>query len=656
MGGENPPFFMYSEDLFAVNLENFLRNNPRLQQSDYSIESATRLRDYSNGEEEIAQWYEKSDKVLQLPRWIPRNQETAREYQESHSGFNLGSDIVQYLDLPDKDPHLVSVLLEIRNKLIELDIDPDFAVSQVSKPVHCLVVLATGDGRAIEWLLHHLDPFHLVVAVPDWNHYLSSFWRLNWASIWSKYSTEERSISIMRSNSGDEIRNAIAIHSLLSLEHLHVFTARVPEDNQISKIQERLNERHNASLVHYLGFTLDEYNMMINTIGTLKCHPRIYAKPINPIGGQVIVCGSGPSLDSAINTINALSATHIIIAGGSNYATLKAAGIDPDFLVLVERANDTYDDYLKVDKLYGRGNTRLVMSTTCPHGLTTLYRDTAIYFRPALTPLSVFSDNPNQVLYYEGPESINAAVAFASSLMPAEIVFFGADLGIVDKGKVRSENAVGVSPRTFNEEYTGNLVPKVFTSLPLLDALQNVEACIAAHASYTQFYNCSNGVLIEGATSILPSLYLDRSQVSHHKLRRYTQGKVDTWWESLSIYTEDHLKAMWQASEPRRTTFDLSRRLELLFSSGDTWIPSTIDKVEPILSLSCSPREQFPRRIMRSTVYKSMLAITQQMYILHSYYPAYVQVFEQFGKSLMTDCVRHIESEIYSMCDLMETL
>ena len=69
-----------------------------------------------------------------------------------------------------------------------------------------------------------------------------------------------------------------------------------------------------ANNINYLGFTLDEYNMIYDTWKTLSRSPAVYRKPSSSIGGKFIICGSGPSLDHALPFIKELSKDHIIVA------------------------------------------------------------------------------------------------------------------------------------------------------------------------------------------------------------------------------------------------------------------------------------------------------------------------------------------------------
>ena len=255
-------------------------------------------------------------------------------------------------------------------------------------------------------------------------------------------------IIIIRCSSSSELRSKITGEALLNLEQALPFTP-ISSSEKLKEYSKDIHDIRTAHVINYLGFAMDELNMIINSVDTLKCQPKIFSPPSSETNVSCIVCGSGPSLDSSIDEIKLLSSSHIIIASGSNYQTLLANNIEADFLCLNERAHDTYSDFKKTYDLYGRTKTKLVMSSTCPHRLTELFDETAIFFRPALTPLSVFSDSPSEVLSFEGPEAVNTGVSFACHIGASTIALFGVDLGSVSHEKIRSSNASGMTPRKF---------------------------------------------------------------------------------------------------------------------------------------------------------------------------------------------------------------
>lgn len=649
-------FVMYSEDLFDKNFSNLLASNPSRSREDFiDYERARRLRDLSDGETEIKNWLDDPNRLISLPRFSPRNQDGYDNLEKLQLDFALGESIEQYLDIPDRDPHLLSYLLKQRQHLDSLSIDPFNNISIASPPINTLVTLGCGDGRALHYMLTHFQPYNLMILVPDWESYVSSFWFLDWDKIWNHFNTSEsQSISIARYKDLLDARNILLSSSLLGLDHAYTYVPLSDMYSDLVQLRKDLSGPASHNAIHYLGFTLDEYNMVYNTITTIQAQPKLYSKPSFQSKGNCIVCGSGPSLDDCLDDIKKLADSHVIICGGSNYSTLRSHGIVPDYLVLVERANNTYDDYLLAEQQFGSSSTRLVMSSTCPVKLIELYPDTCIFFRPALTPLALFSQHMSEVLHFEGPESINGAFSFAESLGFDNIVLFGTDLGTSDINKPRSSKAAGLSPRSFPLKRPGNQIDEVFTSQNLIDTAEIISFCIKNY-DQTTVYNCSNGIYIDGTVKSNPADYKNKfiDLKPFHKSR--SLAAINQWWNSLDEFTSAKMQAIWESRNPRASTFNLSMQLKNLFLSDKPWIPTVVKELDTLLGLDCNVKDQIPRRIMRSTVYKASLSFTQQYYINKSLNLELQVDFEKKARASLSDTVSYLEKEIYLLCDLAES-
>ena len=137
---------------------------------------------------------------------------------------------------------------------------------------------------------------------------------------------------------------------------------------------------------------------------------------------------------------------------------------------------------IEVAERYGLQGIKLVASVTCTFELQDIFDETCAFYRPVLTPLSIFCDDPSQILHFEGPQSINAGISLACSFLPEEVVFVGIDLGIKSLECVRSADAAGVSPRDFNLKAPANFGDSVYTEKYLLDGKRVVEACIKTYS------------------------------------------------------------------------------------------------------------------------------------------------------------------------------
>ena len=144
----------------------------------------------------------------------------------------------------------------------------------------------------------------------------------------------------------------------------------------------------------------------------------------------------------------------------------------------------------------------LFTSTTCDCNLVALFNKRVCFFRSALTPLAVFSDTVRELLPNDGPEVVNAATSLACTLAFDEINFFGVDLGSSDTKLERSKDAVAFTYRTWDMEKEGNKDKIIHTNQAMLDVQTVLERTIEMYPKIS-YYNWSDGLKLEGATSIL---------------------------------------------------------------------------------------------------------------------------------------------------------
>ena len=253
------------------------------------------------------------------------------------------------------------------------------------------------------------------------------------------------------------------------------------------------------------GPCVDEFMMMFHT--RVNCDRRnlVALAPLSsPICTPLIVIGSGPSLDAALEDLRVLGRHAILISAGSSLAALLRAGIRPHFHVHVERGSsgelkDLYQGLLDEYKLDDFGDIIAVLPTSIDPDLPTLYRRVVMYARPAQTPVRAWPFLNTSVLQYEGPECLSAAFAFAMHLHPEMVFLFGCDFGSVAGSLERSAAALGKSSRNFPLQFAGNLRESVMTSPQMLLQISYMYASCSACPTNPQVFNLSDGIRLHFA-------------------------------------------------------------------------------------------------------------------------------------------------------------
>ena len=433
--------------------------------------------------------------------WIPRNISTAENWKRSANELIEKNSILAYINDLEMDPHLQLDLSLLREAVEQSGFDPNRDYTLTSFKPCSVICLGTGSGAHINKIINELDPNLLTVIVDDWNQFSSSFFEVNWVEIWNEYCLNpDKSIHIISPNDIFGVYSYIQTHLISALDHTFV-CCLTSGDPVLDDYRNKILENKVKRAIHYTGFVMDEYNMIYNTWRSLCKEPKKYKVPsYSKSQGTAVVCGSGPSLDTSIEKIKQLQDNGaFIIACASNYGTLRKAGIDVDLLCLLERGDFMIDEYKEIVDQYGSGKTKLLASSTTPSQLFELFESTMVYFRPALTPVTLFSATPNEVLTSEGPQTINTGVAIATAFGFKQVCLIGVDLGTVNLDNVRSLGAIGISPRTFDVKVSGNLVNEAYTNELLLDGARILEAIAAANKEGTfEFFNASNGIEIKG--------------------------------------------------------------------------------------------------------------------------------------------------------------
>ena len=642
--------------LFQKNFENLLAINPKIKEFEAELlklkDNIASKKSLEQLQSEFTTWLEKPDNIVRLPGLIPSKAERRAEWLDLWGEFtDQPSDPSRYLEIHE-DTHVYQ-FINSYIKLLERNHIPLEKIYPITVGCNSLVICGTGDGQFIKFLIDTLKPYSLIIAVHDWSEFVSSFHHVDWLEVWSQFSSEGKNIQILKVKDKTEILAKLKEPSLLSLEFAYVYVDPDASD-QLQEESKVLSSDLVFHTINYLGYTVDEYNMIVNTFRTLYRQPKTYLVPRLPAKGRAIVCASGPSLDTDLETIKKLSLNSAIIASASSIRSLLRNGIRVDALVLIERGFDVYEAYKDLADEFDLSDVILFTSTTCDCNLSSLFKKRVCFFRSALTPLAVFSDTVRELLPNDGPEAVNAATSLACTLGFEEINFFGVDLGSADTKVERSKDAVAFTYRTWDLEKDGNKDKLIHTNQAMLDVQTVLVRTIMMYPKIS-FYNWSDGLLINGATPILSmNDYLDASSFNITSISEKNTNFLDEYYNRLPSYLPGRVKSSWEAKNLRQTTYEVCSQLKTLLNSNINWFPDLIIELEKIMTLECNLERQFPRRIIRGSIYKTFLLVTQTMFVSKGLSLEIQQTVLKESKELLLKLVKRLELEIYSICDFVE--
>ena len=613
---------MNSQLLLDKNLAAFgpAIGNERLQQLDWNYIKDKLLE--ANAEKDFNNWKSSPNKAILLPDLMPRSEDLMNHYLSISKQYEMGSSVDQYYNDHECDPHLFQFLKVAFDAISEVGEDVKCSVTTDQFDVDNLLVVDTGNGQFLNYMLEKYQPKNLIIAVSRWEDFVSSFYVTDWIEVnkrFSKYKEENPhriGLHLSRVDNSNETLNMLLKHDIVSIDHSVLCFCANSSDKAI-QIVEGLNSKTAQNIVNYLGFTQDEFNMVKTSSAKMQNNCKIFSPvPTNVKFSRIVVCASGPSLDRSIPQLKDLMSTHYIVASASCYGTLRDNGIRVDAVVILERGYSVYDDYFSVIQKHGSDNSLLVTSSVSDIRLHSLFEKTITYFRVSLTPFALFSQNHYEHLPYDGPQAVNSAVSFALGFRPQSLMLVGVDLGTRDLTKVRSKGAVGVSPRSLNHQKVANLDKNevAYTDTYMTDASIILKELANIFGNEVELYNSSDGILIDGFKPLALDLYkqIILKEGSNYSLDD-SYNTIHRWFSICRLSTSDDFYATWHRGGQRTSihkTFGDFRRV--LNQREGRLLEDEFYRINQIFSVQKSQREQFASRITRGCIIKLMAALKRQ--------------------------------------------
>ena len=210
-------------------------------------------------------------------------------------------------------------------------------------------------------------------------------------------------------------------------------------------------------------------------------HQRLSALP--SVGGirfqpgmKVVVAGAGPSLDECVQTLRRHRSRFVLMAASGAVPSLRAAGIDPDWVVALEGKDAVLSDLADLP----RGIPTVVFESTHPE-----------ITRAAQGPLFCGAG-----LETRGGTTLIPALDFALQSSAEDVILIGADLGYGNR-----LYASGARRETAGESVLSNVPPKF---LAMRAALENLlERKVSG--SRKVFHVLRAAPILRGAQRMLPT-------------------------------------------------------------------------------------------------------------------------------------------------------
>ena len=387
-----------------------------------------------------------------------------------------------------------------------------------------LIVMGIGLGLHLSELLDRSNIQNLLILETDHELLSLSCFFTDWEEIYSKQSAKKQksiTLVLLDKQNIDNEQSGLWNELIKRAPHFPYNTVfyNHGRHDKYGEIIRRITDDIKMYLSLW-GFYDDESNQLNHILHNI--HNRISLIPEKSNfkwDRPVIVCGSGPSLDSRIQQLKSIREHCILLSAGSSIDALLAHGFTPDFHIELE------SDYLVYNMLENIGkdvtkDITLICGLQCSPLLTQLFKKSYAFIKDSLSIGSILDTHENK-LKEPTPTCVNAAISFAFQYGAKEIYLFGTDFGFYNEEEHHSKASIyHIKDESHDDtikdvqEITEKMMcdnferpgykGKCLTTGTYYTTKRRIEMLINLNSRDYDFnlYNCSDGLIIDKAIHI----------------------------------------------------------------------------------------------------------------------------------------------------------
>lgn len=558
--------------------------------------------------------------------------------------------LTQKYDDRATDDHYASYVFDVTKIIRKHEVK--VAVKPTDGRAYYLTVWGVGLGYHLKPLLEKYQPEWLILLDESLDGIYHSLNSIDWEDFVGSAKLSGVKVKICVEKTVESFRGkltqTIQTESLLGIDGLLAYQHLTTPLLKIAYSE--FNSHKTANLAQFIGFTVDEYNMMKNSFRNLReGSKRMLDRTNLKLNKPVLIVGSGPSLEKNIDFVKKNQDKVIIFSSGSSLKVLLKNGIKPDVHSNLERANSIYQRHIELEQEgFDLKNIWVVLTTTIWPGIDKFFKSAVYFLRPALSPLAVYCENDAQVLMGEGPQVTNTAFAFSARLEPSEIYLLGVDLGTTDPQAPRAKDAwQGIRPRQLTIPMRGNAGKTVMTDASLLQQKLTLEGLIRKNKDKFKVFNLGDGIKIEGALSRrIEDVSLEKSIENKDKF-------VDELMMQFPVYTRERFLAAWESAAVRDSIAHMCNSMIAHLESDRPWDNKLIKILEDINQYINKPiRQQYAPRLLRGSVLRILMHANSV--ILRVPASKRDEITSDI-RQLLVEKLRALEFEAYSLADELES-
>ncbi len=306
-----------------------------------------------------------------------------------------------------------------------------------------LVLAGLGLGHHVLSLIDRLDPRYVLIYEPQPLLLYCASFTVPWRRIAERFEAEGRSLLVI-SGQSDEASCHRAQSWLNAIPALNFDGGRWIQhyENPAFEALKAVLSEHVRMLNRAPGFFIDERRQLVHTLANLpRAHGILAERRPRTLDADLILVGSGPTLDEALPLIGRARNRAVIFSCGTGLTPLLRAGILPDFHVELETSSGRYALASAVEDPEVFRSATLIASNGYYPPSFDLFDRRLMFLRQGNFAAWMFRAL-GTVLAHGAPTVTNAAAALAHWLGFRRIFAFGVDLGYYDTAVQHSRKSL----------------------------------------------------------------------------------------------------------------------------------------------------------------------------------------------------------------------
>lgn len=398
-----------------------------------------------------------------------------------------------------------------------------------------IVFLGCAAGFHIQYLLEKVNVVNAVVFEPDPELFAASLFCVDWESVGSKFNAN-RGESLVFLIGGDNpmsdeqqmgMLQSYLYPSAPLYPYMTIFFNHLNNPNMV-RVAKKLSQDIHKFRISWLDYD-DTLRRANNCFHNLATSPSVLlSKPLDEPGKNVLIVGSGPSIDERFGELVAHRDKCVVVSAGTGIKGLLENGIVPDFHVELDPDYLVYG-YLKSVPREVLASTVLIAVNEVNPLVAELFDQKVLYFKKE-NPTTLFFESNGQSFAFCNPTCTNAALSLFVNLGFQNLFLFGCDLGYKNFNRHHSTQSIYESDETEVSErlkrraelrssekssfkVAGVNGTEVYTRADFFVARQEMEQLMAsasAAGSSSTFFNCSDGADIGGTRWLSPEEFQTR--------------------------------------------------------------------------------------------------------------------------------------------------